>query len=90
VTRSKLNIRDKYDHVPVDLLGHEAVSQSPSAPTPKIGRLRKEDTLSDAERARRYGARKKARLAELKDESRPLRSTVIDLSALAPWKRVGG
>lgn len=83
-------MRDKYDHVTLDLLSDEAVPQPPIAPAPKIGRPRKEDALSDAERARRYRAKRKARLAELKDESRPLRSTVIDLSALAPWKRVGG
>lgn len=90
VTRSILNMRDKHDHVTLNLLSDEAAPQLPSAPVPKIGRPRKEDALSDAERARRYRARKKARLAELKDISRPLRSTVIDLSALAPWKRVGG
>lgn len=83
-------MRDKHDHVTLNLLSDEAVPQLPSAPVPKIGRPRKEDALSDAERARRYRARKKARLAELKDVSRPLRSTVIDLSTLAPWKRVGG
>lgn len=83
-------MRDKHDHVTLNLLSDEAVPQLPSAPIPKIGRPRKEDALSDAERARRYRARKKARLAELKDVSKPLRSTVIDLSALAPWKRVGG
>jgi len=83
-------MRDKHDHVTLTLLSDEAFPQLPSAPVPKIGRPRKEDALSDAERARRYRARKKARLAELKDVSRPLRSTVIDLSALAPWKRVGG
>lgn len=83
-------MRDKYDHVTLNLLSDEAVPQLPSAPVPKIGRPRKPDALSDAERAQRYRARKKARLAELRDESRPLRSTVIDLSALAPWKRTGG
>jgi hypothetical protein len=90
VTRSILNMRDKHDHVTLNLLSDGAVLQLPSAPVPKIGRPRKEDALSDAECARRYRARKKARLAELKDICRPLRSTVIDLSALAPWKRVGG
>lgn len=88
--RSILDMRDKYDHVTLDLLSDEVVPQLHSAPVPKIGRPQKEDALSDAERARRYRAKRKARLAELKDESRPLRSTVIDLSALAPWKRVGG
>lgn len=80
-------MRDKHDHVTLDLLSDEAAPQLPSPPVPKIGRPRKQDALSDAERARRYRARKKARRDELKDESRPLRSTVIDLSALAPWKR---
>ena len=78
---------DKYDHVTLDLLLDEAAPQLHSALAPKIGRPQKTDALSDAECARRYCARKKARLAELKDESRLLRSTVIDLSALAAWKR---
>lgn len=87
MTRAIQGMRDKYDHVTLDLLPDEAAPQLPSAPSPKVGRPRKPDALSDAERARRYRAKKKARLAELNDESRPLRSTVIDLSALAPWKR---
>jgi hypothetical protein len=90
MTRAIQDMRDKHDHVTLDLLLGEAVPQLPSAPAPKLGRPRKDDALSDAERARRYRARKKARLAERRDESRPLRSTVIDLSALAPWKRIGG
>lgn len=86
MTLAILDMRDKYDHVTLDLLS-EAALQLPSAPAPQIGRPCKQDALSDAERARRYRAKKKARLAELKDESKPLRSTVIDLSALAPWTR---
>ena len=80
-------MRDKYDYLTLNLLRDEAAPQLPGVPAPKLGRPRKPDAFSDAERAQRYRARKKARLAELKDESRPLRSTVIDLSALAPWKR---
>ncbi|MBG6222139.1 hypothetical protein H4V96_000058 [Janthinobacterium sp. CG_23.4] len=80
-------MRDKYDHLTMYLFTDEALPQMPSAPAPKLGRPRKADALSDAERAQRYRARKKARLAELKDETKPVNSTVIDLSALAPWKR---
>lgn len=54
---------------------------------PKLGRPKKPEALSDAERARRYRARKKARLAELRDKKVPISSTVIDLTALPPWKR---
>jgi hypothetical protein len=80
-------MRDKYDFLTMHLLTNQALPQMPSAPIPKIGRPRKADALSDAERARLYRARKKARLAELKDETKPVSSTVIDLSALVPWKR---
>lgn len=82
-----LGMRDKHDPFTLDLFHGEAAPHLSNAPTPKIGRPRKPDALSDAERARRYRAQKKARQAELKDKSRPLRSTVIDLSALAAWKR---
>lgn len=51
------------------------------------GRPRKANPLTDAERSQRYRDRKVARLAELRDLSQPVRSTVIDLSALPPWKR---
>lgn len=83
-------MRDKHDHVTLELLlEHAAVPTLPCAAPAKRkpGRPRKLDALSDAERARRYRARKKARLAELRDETVPVRSTVIDLSALPPWKR---
>lgn len=81
-------MRDKHDHVTLDLL--LAVE---AAPTPvcqarrRPGRPTKPDALSDAERARRYRAREKARLADLRDETVPISSTVIDLCALPPWKR---
>lgn len=80
-------MKDEHDHFTMDLLADKPLRQAPSAPAAKIGRPRKDDALSDAERARRYRARKKARLAELKDESKPVTSAVIDLSALPPWKR---
>jgi hypothetical protein len=79
-------MRDKYDHVTIELLDVTAPSPT-SAAKPALGRPRKPDALSDAERARRYRARKKTRLANLRDESKPVSSTVIDLSALPPWKR---
>jgi hypothetical protein len=80
-------MRDKHDHVTLDLLEDEADLQPPCVTKPALGRPRKPDALSDAERARRYRERKKARLADLRDESKPVYSTVIDLTALPPWKR---
>lgn len=67
-----------------------ATKSLPSPPRPaklKLGRPKKADALTDAERAKRYRARKKSRLADLQDESIPVSSAVIDLSALPPWKR---
>ena len=87
VTRAIPYMRNKYDPVTLYLLTDEALPPMPSAPVLKAGRPRKADALSDAERARLYRARKKARFAELKDETAPVNSIVIDLSALAPWKR---
>lgn len=81
-------MRDKHDHVTLDLLlAVEAAPTLVCQAKRKPGRPTKPDALSDAERARRYRARKKARLAELRDETVPVSSTVIDLSALPPWKR---
>ncbi len=81
-------MRDKHDHVTFDLLlTDEAAHASADATTPKRGRPRKANALSDAERARRYRARKRDRLAELQDETKPITSRVIDLSALPAWKR---
>lgn len=78
-------MQDAHDHFTFDLLLCEAGQPSPSMP--KLGRPKKPEALSDAERARRYRARKKARLAELRDKKVPISSTVIDLTALPPWKR---
>lgn len=50
----------------------------------KIGRPRKADAKSNAERVREFRAREKARLAALKDTTRPVTSSIIDLSALHP------
>ena len=81
-------MRDKHDHVTLDLLLAVEAAPTPACQAKrKPGRSAKPDSLSDAERARRYRARKKARLAELRDETVPVSSTVIDLSALPPWKR---
>lgn len=85
VTRAIQSMQDAHDHFTRDLLLDGAGQPSPS--TPKLGRPKKANALSDAERARRYRARKKARLADLQDETVPVSSTVIDLSALPPWKR---
>lgn len=46
------------------------------------GRPPKADALSPAERARRYRARKKAEREARRDQSKPLRSDIIDLSAV--------
>lgn len=59
----------------------------PLTPPRRPGRPRKENPLTDAERSKRYRDKLRARLAELRDLSQPVRSTVIDLSALPPWKR---
>ena len=80
-------MQDKYDLVTLNLFLDETALQSTCAAKPTVGRPRNPNALSDAERARSYRARKKARLADLRDESKPLSSTVIDLSALPPWKR---
>lgn len=88
MTRAIPGMRDKHDHVTLGLLLEPAAA--PVLPCPakcKPGRPREPDALSDAERARRYRARKKTRLAELRDETVPVSSTVMDLSALPPWKR---
>ena len=80
-------MQDAHDHFTLDLLLDAAAPLPPFADKPKLSRPKKANALSDAERARRYRARKKARLAELRDETVPVSSTVIDLSALPPWKR---
>ncbi|PLC47878.1 hypothetical protein CR159_21195 [Pollutimonas subterranea] len=80
-------MRDINGHLILSLLLKEAVLPPPRAITGKLGRPLKANALSAAERARRYRARKKARLAELRDEKNPVRSAIIDLSALPPWKR---
>lgn len=80
-------MRDKHDHVTLDLLLDVTAPTPSCAAKPTLGRPKTPDALSDAERARRYLARKKARLADLRDESKPVSSTVIDLTALPPWKR---
>lgn len=90
VTRAIPCMRDKHDCVTFDLLLDEAAPATPRATKPSLGRPKKADALSDAERARRYRARKKARLAELRDVSKPVSSTIIELSALPPWKRKQG
>lgn len=80
-------MRDKHDHVTSELLLEDAAPQFFSTSKPTLGRPRKPDALSEAERARRYRARKKARLAELQNPSVLISSKFIDLSALPPWKR---
>ena len=80
-------MQDTHDHFTLDLPLGEAAPLSPCVTKPKLGRPTKPEVLGDAERARRYRVRKKARLSELRDETVPVSSTVIDLTALPPWKR---
>lgn len=77
-------MQDKHDPFTLDLFGEPAPQP---ACAPKRGRPKTASALSDAERAKRYRARKKARLMKLGDEATLVRSSVIDLSALPPWKR---
>lgn len=53
----------------------------------KVGRPRKADAKSGAQRTRESRARAQARLAALKDVTQPVSSAIIDLSALPPWQR---
>ena len=77
-------MRDKNDTLTIDLIPL-VPSQEPAMRG--RGRPRKPDALSDAVRARKYRERKKQRLAGLRDESKPITSALIDLSALPAWKR---
>lgn len=81
-------MQDKYDQRTLELtLQEEAPELVQSEIKPKLGRPRKPDALSDAERARRYRERKKSRREELRNFNKPLSSKIIDLSELPPWKR---
>lgn len=53
----------------------------------RVGRPRKADAKSGAQRSREFRAREQARLAARKDVTQPVTSPIIDLSALPPWKR---
>lgn len=83
------NMRDKHDHLTLSLLQHEDPTIHEKPTVAKRGRPKKIDALSAAERARHYRERKKIRLAELRDITKPISSSVIDLSALPAWKRKG-
>ncbi|HUW97937.1 MAG TPA: hypothetical protein VMV40_03705 [Acidiferrobacter sp.] len=52
----------------------------PASPTPRA--------IRQAEAARRYRARKRAEKEARRDPRQPLRSAIIDLSAVAVWRRV--
>jgi hypothetical protein len=56
-------------------------------PPRRPGRPKKINALTEAERSKLYRDRKKARFEEIRDESKPLHSPIIDLSALPAWKR---
>ena len=43
--------------------------------------------IRNAEAARRYRARKKAEKEARRDPRQPVRSAIIDLSAIPPWRR---
>ena len=51
----------------------------PASPIPRA--------IRNAEAARRYRARKRAEKDARRDARQPLRSTVIDLSAIPAWRR---
>ena len=51
----------------------------PASPTPR--------TIRNAEAARRYRARKREEKEARRDPRQPLRSAIIDLSAVAVWRR---
>ena len=51
----------------------------PASPTPR--------TIRNAEAARRYRARKREEKEARRDPSRKVRSAIIDLSAVPPWRR---
>lgn len=73
-------MRDLNDPHTLDLIDPEPATRG-------RGRPKKPDALTDAERARRYRERKKQRLADLRDPSKPVTSPSIDLSEIAPWRR---
>ena len=52
----------------------------PASPVPR--------TIRNAEAARRYRARKRTEKEARRDPRQPLRSAIIDLSAVPPWRRV--
>jgi hypothetical protein len=72
-----------HDH-DTHLLHEEQPRPSSLAAVRKRGRPPKPDALSDAERARRYRARKKTRLAELRAGKQTTGSIA---SALPPWRQ---
>ena len=51
----------------------------PASPVPRA--------IRQAEAARRYRARKKTEKEAHRDARQPLRSAIIDLSAVPPWRR---
>ncbi len=51
----------------------------PASPTPRA--------IRNAEAARRYRARKREEKEARRDPRQPLRSAIIDLSAVAVWRR---
>lgn len=76
-------MKDRHDSATIDFFEQQ------QAPTPrkKVGRPRKADAKSGAQRTREFRAREQARLAALKDLTQPVSSAIIDLSALPPWQR---
>jgi len=66
VTRAKQSMKDAPDHLTFDLLVDNAAAPSSRTTKPRLGRAKMPDALSDAERAQRYRARKKTRLAEMR------------------------
>jgi len=74
----------QHDITTQHLLSDEHPTLPPSSAVKKRGRPRKPDALSDAERARRYRARKKARRAELQEAAKVSQPPA---QPAAPWRR---
>lgn len=66
-------MKDQADNRTADLL-------EPATEAPRRGRPKTPDSMSNAERARRYRENKKKRLALLRDTTKPPTSKILDLS----------
>ncbi len=62
-----------------EMVGDAKKRGRPASPTPRA--------IRNAEAARRYRARKRAEKEARRDPRQPLRSAIIDLSAIPAWRR---